>query len=186
MTEPLIELLNRITDTQVKMVNHLAFLEHKWQQIEAEKTPKYWKPTTINLQFLTCTQLLPYNELRDSFAILNAGPSAVLLSDNIFNPNDALAQLGTPSAPGNAATAPLRLWYLAANASSSTISTRGPLWAYSANAATGTNINAYLTILETTYGARIVGHSQVVMEGEASRLMSGHDITNAVDPKPLL
>lgn len=64
------------------------------QQKEAEKQPAYWRGGFTNLvnQSNGATVLVGHNEARNSVAIANTGPSAILLCAHDFDPNEAIAQ----------------------------------------------------------------------------------------------
>lgn len=185
------ELLKGHKDTLDLHYKAIMFLLYKYQQEQASKVPRVWNPYTIFLTNSDTTELLPRNDKRDGFSIVNIGPSPLIIAPEYFYPSSAVALFygANPTIPVSNVnpnnTGMINYLLIEAGESATSINSTGPLFAYAVNeSSTSPTVNySEIHIVETAYASTLAGDSRrMAINGEAGKLL--HGITERQQNEP--
>lgn len=115
------------------------------QQREAEKVPGDWRPYRAVVWSTITTQIIQGNFRRQSIAIKNDGPSVVLLSNQNFDGNEALADYNAANLGS------VGQYYPIAVGESVTFYTTGAIYAFSVSESQSSNQYGILRCVESMF-----------------------------------
>ena len=146
-----------------------VLLTQMWQWIqkkEADKTPDDWQGTLAYVPASQSLQVLGHNQQRSSLSIINNGTVSVAISNRHFDDTEALNLNSDETAAG---TYP---FLVLPAGQSTTIGTRGAIYALSLSSSTA----GQLTLIETIYSVPQSSHvNPPVALGTAGAMERGVD-----------